>query len=317
MTYKKSGQFGADRTAVAAALRPYGITKFAFVAATRGIENTTLIITLPDASQRVLRVYRLGKKSDADILLELAFMQELREHGLPIPAIAPSQSGELLGHVDAGDEQWQCVLMEYLGGHHTKHYSPVLIEELARYQAHMHQLGAIWATTQPPGTPMISELTETEFVPLVAVSHIPDPALRAFIERAAAYRFALPDDLPHGYSHFDYDSGNVLVDESGHVTGILDFDDMRYAPLVMCLAYSLWDVRRRNPSSTIDMEAYLHTYQQLRPLTVAERTSLASIMLLRHYAIGALKVLSSSMDAEVLRDFLHIEQRLIDQIATS
>src|SRR5437867_6880590 len=74
---------------VRAILARYNLPLTRFEHATSGIENLTLIVW----SQRqnyVLRVYPQNKKRDADILLELDFMSQLRQHGLPVPAIMPS-----------------------------------------------------------------------------------------------------------------------------------------------------------------------------------------------------------------------------------
>ena len=68
MSFKKTGQFIADKNVLQDILSKYRIDNFSFTSAKSGIENATYIIEATN-SKFVLRVYRLNKKTLSDIKL--------------------------------------------------------------------------------------------------------------------------------------------------------------------------------------------------------------------------------------------------------
>jgi Ser/Thr protein kinase RdoA (MazF antagonist) len=308
MVYKKSGQLPATKTAVSAALSKYGISDFAFSSATSGIENASFIITVDGKNQYVLRVYRTNKKSYNDITLEVAFMQRLHDASMPVPEIYPNISLERITTLTYGGVEWQAILMQYMPGQHAESYTQRLIEELATYQARFHVIGENFSDELPP-TGSIDELRETEFIHLITADKLTNPDVEALIQRGRDFTYRFSDSVPAGYSHFDYDSENVLSDDEGNVTGILDFDDLQYGPLVMCLAYTLWAVL----ITSDDIETvryYVKKYEEIRPLSSEEKKAIPKVMLFRHYVLAALEVLRGDMDKDNTRHCLKYEKYL-------
>ncbi len=304
MRFKKAGQFPIDNEAIKAALKNYEISTFHFDIAESGIENTTFIIYAGDGKY-VLRVYRYDKKRSA-IEIEIKFMSYLKLNGIPVPEVFPNYKGNRISNILYKNTEWQYILMEFLPGHHAKDYSENLINELAAYQAKIHLHGEQFAK-ENPGAKKLKELRETEFIHLINQEQLKDKEIANLISRGKDYIYSFPMGLPEGYSHFDYDAGNILSDSSGKITGIIDFDDMQYAPLVMCLAYTLWSVLIvSNDHKAITK--YLHSYNSVRPLSEMEKAAIQPIMLFRHYVIAALKTLSGKMDKERLAYYLKYER---------
>ena len=73
--------------------KPYGITVEKYQEATSGIENTTLFITAASGQKYVFRIYRQGKKSNAQIQAEIDFMAYLHKHEIPTPLVVSDSSG--------------------------------------------------------------------------------------------------------------------------------------------------------------------------------------------------------------------------------
>lgn len=307
MSFKKSGQFPANEKAISGALEDYAITDFSFNAAESGIENATFIIS-SRGSKYVLRVYRHNKKQHDAIELEVNFMTHLKSAGIPVPEILPNSQGKRITTVVYDDKEWQVILMQFLPGHHAETYSETLINELATYQARIHLHGEQFAKKHP-GAEKLRELRETEFIHLIPQKQLENKEIAGLISRGKEYSYTFPTGLPEGYSHFDYDAENVLSDSSGKVTGILDFDDLQYAPLVMCLAYTLWAVLITSDSPTT-VSTYLQAYEAVRPLSAEEKEAIIPIVLFRHYVIAALEVLRGDMDNENLAYYLKYERFL-------
>lgn len=137
-----------------------------------------------------------------------------------------------------------------------------------------------------------------------------DERLIKYIERIVNYTVKLSMELPCGYSHFDFDMGNVLVDDQNNLSAILDFDDMQYAPLVICLSYTLWSILYETGNDEL-VAQYLADYQKQRPLTELEKEYLPKIMLFRHYVITALKILNGHTSSENAERYENLETKLI------
>ncbi|MEI7522669.1 MAG: phosphotransferase [Candidatus Saccharibacteria bacterium] len=307
MAYKKTGQFIAQYETIALFLKQYSITNFTYSKAKKGIENTTLIINT-NTKKYVLRIYRYAHKNDDEILLELGFMHELKLRSLPVPTIYSNIAGKLLTHESINGLDWQAILMEFCEGYHADTYTNGLIVDFATRQANMHIAGIDFAsnnTTQQK----ITELVETEFIHLIPQKSLNEKGTKALIERAESFKVSMSLDLPYGYSHFDFDIENVLVDNSDHIKAILDFDDIRYGPLVMCLAYTLWQVLFSTDSPKM-VQDYLKSYEKIRPLDANELMAIAPIMLFRHYVLASLTQIRNELIGEKLERYLKIEKFL-------
>lgn len=302
MRFKKAGQFPTDNEAIKAALKNYAISTFHFDIAESGIENATFIIYSGDGKY-VLRVYRYDKKRSA---IEIKFMSYLKLNGIPVPEVFPNYKGNQISNILYENMEWQYILMEFLPGHHAKDYSENLINELATYQAKIHLCGERFAK-ENPGAKKLKQLRETEFIHLINQEQLKDKEIANLISRGKDYIYNFPAGLPEGYSHFDYDAENILSDDSGKIAGIIDFDDMQYAPLVMCLAYTMWSVLIVSDDHRA-IAKYLHSYNSVRPLSEKEKAAIQPIMLFRHYVIAALKTLSGKMDEGRLAYYLKYER---------
>lgn len=288
----------------------YGIAVSGYEEATSGIENTTLIVQGND-SKYVFRIYRQARRTNAQIHAEINFMAYLGANHIPIPTIVPNKSGNPITTFEAGSRTWQLLVMEFISGKHPKIRSATLLADIAVTQARMHQLAANYAG-QTDMVRRLTELAETKFIQQIDLPAV-DDKLRAFLERGAAYRLSLPDELPAGPCHLDYDEENMLC-EGDTITAVLDFDDMAIAPYAVCIAYTLWHIQDEYGTDTAD--DYLKFYEQKRPLTDHERQFLPAAMLFRHYMITAIKVLDGEIDSAHIQSYLRVEQSLIDARST-
>lgn len=280
-------QIALSRETLAPVLGAYGIADFAFAPIEEGIENTSARVA-SGGRRYVLRAYAEGKR-DPEILLEVALQDFLRDRGIPIPAIIPNANGEKLTVVQVGGRRVQAILMDFVEGESvTSDPSPALLGELAGIQARMHALGIEFAETMERPESPLTELREEAAEKLTDVP-VGGADVREAFKRIAAYRYPLDPRLSYGYNHLDIDfDGNVIV-EGGHVKGIVDFDDVRYSPAVVCLGYTLWNILDDQGEGM--MRRYLAAYEAVRPLAAAERDALPNVLFFRNYMMIAVRLL--------------------------
>lgn len=308
MSFHNDGQIAHTHEAVATVLAAYGIEDFTYTVAPGGIENTTFVV-VSDEQRYALRVYRASKNRRL-AMQEVAFMEVLRSKGLPVPEIHLTVSGQALAHVSFDGSGWYALLQSFMPGKHPEKYDDRLLAQLAVLQARMHGAGAVFAETEGRHNRTLTRLSETQFIKHMALETLHPSDLREFLQRAKDYSISIDPALPCGYSHFDFDAGNVLVSEDQTVSGILDFDDLMYAPFAICLGYTLYDILE-----TTNNEAFVHQYialyEQERKLTANERAWLPIAMLFRHYVLSSLGVLNGKTQPAAVQRYRLLEKQLM------
>jgi len=285
-------QLALTEGTLAEVLVAYGITDFTFTPIHSGIQNSSAYIT-SSGKNYVLRVYMHGHKSNDDIKREIRFQDYLRSHGIPIPIIYPNSEGEELTVKkvvgDPHSRDWQMFLMEFIDGQNrTEQPTPGLIDELATLQARMHLLGVEFAKIVAPGAHRWYDDLHDTHVAEVKEVPIPGQEILNFIERIKAFRYPLGPELPQGYNHLDLDfDGNVLV-KNEKVAGIIDFDDLAYSPIIVCLGYAVYQMFLDHGIEVA--RQYLQTYEKIRPLLPTEKEALSHVVMFRNYALAALRL---------------------------
>ncbi|MCW1908392.1 MAG: phosphotransferase [Candidatus Saccharibacteria bacterium] len=309
MKINPESQFRPTVKNVSEILAYYSLTLVRFKPANSGIENCTLFIET-SSGDYVLRIYRQAKKSESEILLEINFVTYLYEHGLPVAKPLPNTTGSTVTQFRLNTASWFAILMPRMKGTHATSYSDELIASLAKLQAKIHLLAPSFKENSAAIHPT---LRESYFIQLIPDRQTLDAHRAGFVERAEAYVVHLSEELPAGFCHLDYDNGNVLTD-SDRVTAILDFDDLAFAPLVQCLAYSVWDVLFER--GMLALQSYVAAYEKMRPLQNIEHDFLIPIVLFRHYVIGCKDIADNQMSDLLLKRYLAIEDELL-QLASA
>src|SRR3989344_5629881 len=258
-------QYIVSKETLALILVRYGIGDFVFEPIHAGIENTSARIE-SGGKKYVLRIYKNSGKTDQEIQLELAFQDYLRENGIPIPLLYKNSSGSELTIEENESGRWQAILMEFAEGTSSTPYTPELVDELSTLQARMHLLGEAFSRDNPKGLPW--ERLHLKLVPMIDTEKH-SSELQGFIQRITNFSYPLPAGLPYGYNHRDLDlEGNVIIKDN-RIGAIIDFDDVKYSPIVDCLAKTVWSVLFDYGEE--HMWRYLSNYEKIRPLTPIER----------------------------------------------
>ena len=196
-------------------------------------ENRVYQIGIEEATPVIAKFYRPGRWSDAQILEEHAFTQELAEREIPV--IAPLAIGGKTLHEFAG---YRFSLSPRRGGRAPELDNPDVLEWMGRFLGRIHALGATRPFAHRPALDLASFgefprdwLMRSKFIPvdLRAVwGSVADQALagvRACYQRAGN----VADIRLHGDCH----AGNVLYTDDG--PHFVDFDDCRTGPVMQDL----------------------------------------------------------------------------------
>lgn len=281
-------------------LQKYEIDDFTFMPINGGIENTSVRIETTDRTY-VLRIYSRQRKSDEDIALEIEFQDFLRNRGIPIPEIVHTADGMAFTVVQEDRSRWQAVLMELVDGQSvTTRASGNLLSDLAALQARMHLFGVEFAAGSSRPKRAWTDLRDS-LADRIDTSTIVDQPTLDLLDRIKKYTFPLPPDLPYGYNHLDIDLDGNVITRGDKVAAIVDFDDVQYSPVVVCLGYTLWCLL--DDEGEAAMWSYLQAYENIRPLTDREREVLPHVVIFRNYVLAAMRLL-------LKRDTMDIQKSL-------
>ncbi|MEO5830008.1 MAG: serine/threonine protein kinase [Rhodanobacter sp.] len=239
-------------------------------------ENRVWQVGLEDTQPVIAKFYRPGRWSDAAILEEHTFAQELADAELP--AVAPLDFADrtLLHH-----EGFRYALTPRRGGRAPELESADQLQWLGRLIARMHLIGARTPfehrgrldRDSMVQQPMHAVLDSTLLPPALATNY---RAAANRLDAAIAARMQAFGPVRQLRLHGDCHPGNVLWTDAG--PHFVDFDDARTGPAVQ----DLWMLA----SDERTMKALLEGYQQFRDFDPAELILIPALRAMRqlHYA---------------------------------
>ncbi len=243
------------------------------------LENRVYSLGLEEGEQLVLKFYRPGRWSPAQILEEHAFTFELAEAGLPVCAPEILPSGQSLGQ----EEGIYFAAWKKSPGRIPDEFTPRMLFEAGRSIALLHDIGS----KKQSGSRL--RLDSATFIrgPLQGLldsGAIPrqfsERYQRAALTAATALDTAL-EGAPCHRIHGDCHWGNLLYDGKG--LRFLDFDDFLYGHP----AQDIWMIAPAvDQEGAEQREVLLSGYRSLRPFEPAWLAALPSLKAARyvHYA---------------------------------
>lgn len=245
-------------------------------------ENRVYQIGIEDSAPLIAKFYRAGRWSDAAILEEHAFTQELLDHEIPV--LTPSRyAGATLHRY----EHFRFALYPRQGGRTPELDDPATLEQLGRSLGRMHAIGAVRPFQHRPAIDPVSFgaqprqfLLDHDWLPATLLEvwrGVVDQALaevRACFARAGSYQAI----RLHGDCH----AGNMLWAADG--PHFVDFDDARMGPAVQDLWLLLAGDRAEQ---TARLGTVLDGYEMFREFDPRELhlvEALRTLRLLHHAA---------------------------------
>lgn len=244
-------------------------------------ENRVYQVGVEDAAPVVVKFYRPGRWSDAAILEEHAFAQELSTAELPVVAPVDFNGQTLLS---AGG--FRFAVYPCRGGRAPDLDNFALLGQLGRLVARIHCIGELRPFRNRPSIDIASYgsasrdyLLENDFIPRELEEAYESVADMVLAGVETCYRRA--GRIDQFRIHADFHPGNVLV--HGEQIHIVDLDDTRRGPAVQDLWMFLsGDAAEQTPQ----LAAIVEGYEEFRGFQARELHLIEALRSLRimHYA---------------------------------
>lgn len=194
---------------------------------------------------------------------------------VPVPRIVPTADGALRVRHRKGAADWRVRVLEHVPGRvfaEVRPHGAGLLEDLGRRAAQLalRLADCPHAPSARPG--FVWSLAEAGSV-MEAALGLHDGARRDLVEAClTAFRAAesASAGLPLQVIHGDLNDHNVLVDDAGRVTGILDLGDAHQAPAVFDLAITLAYAVLGQSDPVLAASHVVRGYHAVRPLEERE-----------------------------------------------
>jgi Ser/Thr protein kinase RdoA (MazF antagonist) len=279
----------ADLTpdAVLNAIDSVGIVTSGTLLALNSYENRVFQVGVEDSAQRfvIAKFYRPARWSDAQILEEHAFTQELAD--AEVPAVPPLVIDGGTLHERAG---YRFALYPRRGGRAPEIEDRSVREWLGRFIGRIHSLGGRQAYAHRPaldvetfGEEPRAYVLDSGWLPHELRDVYAGVCAQALAEIRRCYERA--GDLRTIRLHGDVHVGNVLWTDSGAQAGphFVDFDDSRMGPAVQDLWMLLSGPRDEQQAQLADLLAGYEDFAQFDRRELALIEALRTLRLI-HYS---------------------------------
>jgi O-antigen/teichoic acid export membrane protein len=227
------------------------LSQFGLEMAARKPGPTSNTYTISNEDRKyILKLYPGGKRTAARLNSEINFTSFLAARDLPVPRTVSTMAGRPFGISQRG--RIYGVLMDFEPGNHPQTYGNRLLRNMARIQAGIHMAGADYANGNATDAKLLAGHTL----------------------KSSLLKFA-----PKGLAHFDFDGTNLLA-KNGWVSCVLDFEGLRYDPLVVCVIFTLSQLYQKQRDAG-ELGEYLDSYQTVRQLNFLEKLAIRTALTLR------------------------------------
>ena len=251
----------------------------------RGLTDTYLVRAADE--RYVLRVYRTGWRSDAEVRYELDVLDHLGRKGVPVATPVRRKDGRLLGAVRAPEGRRQVVLFTYARGKDDRlgrgfvRNATLYGEAVAAIHAATDDFVSRNARFRIDLGHLLDQPLET-IRPLL--EHRPDDwhYLAGLAEKLRRRVEDLPvDALETGFCHGDFHGGNAHLD--GTTLTFFDFDCCGPGWRAYDVAVFLWgwSLQRRKKADRL-WAAFLKGYTKRRPLAPLDLAAVPLFVAIRH-----------------------------------
>ncbi|MCB9458567.1 MAG: homoserine kinase [Anaerolineaceae bacterium] len=230
----------------------------------------------------VLKYYE--NRSYESVQFEADVVRLIQAQGFPCADVYPNQHGEYISR----HQQKPYMLFEFVEGDSVDAFSPNQLTQVAQLAARLQTLATGFRPETMPHrwnyTPELClRLAQQKANELD--SEMSNAKLRWY-EREVT-RLELPDALPKGVCHTDFDPSNVLFN-GDEVAALLDFDDANYTyltfDLIALIDGNVWPFGGEfNPSHA---RKIVHDYMAVRPLSEVEKSHLFDVHKLQIFFDG-------------------------------
>ncbi|MFT3996446.1 MAG: homoserine kinase [Asticcacaulis sp.] len=208
-----------------------------------------------------------------DLPYFMDYTLHLDQKGYPAPGPAIMKDGQTIGRINGK----ACALIKWLPGRWPRNPDTRHAASAGQYLARLHDAGADFAQTRENGMGIHHwDALIARCEPRAAQSARAEAVLADFREEVAFLKTVWPTDLAGGAIHADYFTDNVLMDDDGNVTGVIDYyyactDFYAYD---LAVALNAWGFTPGGQPLPDMIAAFITGYHAERPLSEAEINAL-------------------------------------------
>lgn len=248
-------------------------------------ENRVYQLGIEEQEPLIVKFYRPGRWSDAQILEEHQFCFELAEQELPVIAPLRNAHDQSLFHYPAQEIHFRFALYPRKGGYAPEFSNPDHLILIGRLLARIHSIGANCPFQHRP---QINSVTfGHQSVSLISEHYIPAELKNSYITITQSLLenidavFENMTNIRLIRTHGDCHAGNLLWrDDAAH---FVDFDDARMAPAIQDLWMLLSGHRHEQQGQFSEI---LEGYREFNEFDLRELQLIESLRTLRllHYS---------------------------------
>ena len=278
---------------------------------TRGVNDTYLVWA--GTTQYILRIYRAGWRSLADVLYEIDFVQYLNQKGISVSLPVPQRDGGFVSTLQAPEGARQTVLFTYAPGVELDRHGARDSYLHGRVIGAMHNAASGFTSAQqraPLDLALLMDESLRVIQPLYTGSASDWAYLENLVERLRARIQQLAvQGLDWGACHGDGHMLNEHMDEDGTIT-LFDLDCCAPGWRAYDLAVVRWceGFYNMDPGDVL-WESFLKGYTEVRPLAEVDLASIPAFVALREIWHSAL--IASLQPSSGARGFERIMQRTL------
>jgi len=264
---------------LAAFLRDYWNLEGEFKALS-GERDQNLRVRTADGTQYVLKIASTFEDPAlVDLQVQALLHLEKTDPGIPVPRMLRSIRGNTIETLtDASGNDHAVRLLSYVPGVPLGSRGMPSLETIAEigalqgrmcraFEDFCHNAGGHFMPWDILNDLVVSRTLRTDYLK-------DGLATRCAVVLARLENDTLPrmHELPQQIIHNDAHAGNIMVDTDNpsRVTGVIDFGDLVYRPIVVDLSTSLASLMERSPSPVRAAAALVHGFQRHMPIPIEQ-----------------------------------------------
>ncbi|ESQ80788.1 homoserine kinase [Asticcacaulis sp. YBE204] len=210
---------------------------------------------------------------EEDLPYFMDYTLHLDRKGYPAPGPAIMRSGESIGRINGKS----CALIKWLPGRWPRNPDVRHAASAGEYLAKLHTAGADFPQHRDNSMGIaVWDHLIARCEPRAAQSARAEAILADFRAEVAYLKTVWPETLEKGAIHADYFTDNVLMDDDGQVTGVIDYyyactDFYAYD---LAVSFNAWGFTPGGQAIPEMISAFVKAYHKERPLSDAEIAAL-------------------------------------------